>query len=78
MGLRVRLKSWFDMSGYSPRMRIILRAMKRYGLILADNGSPWFFSGSSDPRWDDDELNELKRLRGSNFEVVDTSRLRNG
>jgi hypothetical protein len=78
MGLRVRLKGWFDTSGYSPRMRIILRAMKRYGLILADNGSPWYFSGSSDPRWDDDELNQLKRLRGSNFEVVDTSNLRNG
>jgi hypothetical protein len=78
MGLRVRLKGWYDTSGYSPRMRIILRAMKRYGLILADNGSPWFFSGSSDQRWDDDELNQLKRLRGSNFEVVDTSGLRNG
>jgi hypothetical protein len=78
MGLRVRLKGWYDTSGYSPRMRIILRAMKRYGLILADNGSPWFFSGSSDTRWDDDELNELKDLRGSNFEAVDTSGLRNG
>jgi hypothetical protein len=78
MGLRVRLKRWFDVSGFSPRMRIILRAMKRYGLILADNGSPWYFSGSSDLRWDDDELNQLKRLHGFNFEVVDTSRLRNG
>jgi hypothetical protein len=78
MGLRVRLKGWYDISGYGPRMRIILRAMKRYGLILADNGSPWYFSGSSDLRWDDDELNELKRLRGSSFEVVDTSGLRNG
>jgi hypothetical protein len=78
MGLRVRLKRWFDISGYSPRMRIILRAMKRYGLILADNGSPWYFSGTSDVRWDDDELNELKNLRGFNFEVVDTSDLRNG
>jgi hypothetical protein len=78
MGLRVRLKASFDMSGFSPRMRIILRAMRRYGLILADNGSPWYFSGTSDARWDDDELNELKRLRGSNFVVVDTSHLRNG
>ena len=50
--------------------------MKRYGLILADNGSPWFFSGTSDVRWSDDELNQLKRLRGRNFEVVDTSHLR--
>lgn len=78
MGLRVRLKASFDVSSYSPRMRIILRAMKRYGMILADNGSPWFFSGTSDVRWSDDELNELKRLRGRNFEVVDTSQLRNG
>jgi hypothetical protein len=78
MGLRVRLRSWFDISGFSPRVRIILRAMKRYGLILADNGSPWYFSGTSDLRWNDDELNELKVLRGFNFEVVDTSSLRNG
>ena len=78
MGLRVRLKSWFDISGFSPRVRIILRAMRRYGMILADNGSPWYFSGTSDLRWDDDELNELKSLRGSYFEVVDTSGLRNG
>jgi hypothetical protein len=49
----------------------ILTAMKRYGMILADNGSPWFFTGSSDVRWDDDQLNELKSLRGSDFEVVD-------
>ena len=52
--------------------------MKRYGMILADNGSPWYFSGASDVRWDDDELNELKSLHGRDFEVVDTSSLRNG
>ncbi len=45
MGLRVRLKKYFDVSGFSPRMQVILRAMKRYGMILADNGSPWYFSG---------------------------------
>lgn len=78
MGLRVRLRPGYDISGYSPRMQVILRAMKRYGLILADNGSPWYFSGTSDTRWDDDELNELKQLRGRHFEVVDTSDLRNG
>ena len=54
-------------------MQVILVAMERYGMILADNGSPWFFSGTSDVRWDDDELDELKSLRGSDFEVVDTS-----
>jgi hypothetical protein len=78
MGLRIRLRSGFDISGFSPRMQVILRAMKRYGLILADNGSPWFLSGTSDVRWDDDELNELKQLRGRQFVVVDTSALRNG
>jgi hypothetical protein len=78
MGLRVRLKGWYDISGFSPRVRIILKAMKRYGMILADNGSPWYFSGTSDVRWSDEELNELKSLRGRDFLVVDTSGLRNG
>jgi hypothetical protein len=78
MGLRVRLKKYFDVRGFSPRMQVILRAMKRYGMILADNGSPWYFSGTSNVRWNDDELNQLKSLRGHDFEVVDTSSLRNG
>jgi hypothetical protein len=78
MGLRVRLKKGFANGDFSPRMQAILRAMKRYGMILADNGSPWYFSGTSDVLWNDDELNELKRLHGRNFEVVDTSGLRNG
>ncbi len=78
MGMRVRLKAGFDMSGYSPRMRVILVAMQRYGMILADNGSPWFFGGTSDIRWDDDELNQLKALRGSDFEVVNTTGFVNG
>jgi hypothetical protein len=78
MGLRLRLKATFDMSAYSQRMRVILVAMQRYGIILADNGSPWFFSGVSDPRWNDSELNQLKQLRGSDFEVVDTTGFVNG
>ena len=78
MGLRVRLKASFEIDGFSPRMQVILRAMRDYGMILADNGSPWFFSGASDIRWDDDELNELKDLRGSDFEVVDTAAFTNG
>lgn len=78
MGTRVRLKKWFEISDFSPRVQTILRAMKRYGMILADNGSAWYFSGTSDLRWSDDELNELKTLKGSLFEVVDTSGLRNG
>jgi hypothetical protein len=78
MGLRVRLKASFDMSGFTPRVQVILRAMQRYGMILADNGSPWYFSGSADTRWDDDELNQLKTLHGSDFEVVDTTGFVNG
>jgi hypothetical protein len=75
MGMRVRLKASFDVSDFSPRVRVILVAMQRYGMILADNGSPWFFTGSSDVRWSDEELNQLKSLRGADFEVVDTSAL---
>ena len=78
MGTRLRLKASFNASGFSPRMRVILTAMKRYGIILADNGSPWFFSGASDPRWNDDELNQLKGLVGSDFEVVNTAGFVNG
>jgi hypothetical protein len=51
-------------------MQVILRAMKKYGLILADNGSNFFISGAPDPRWNDDELNTLKQIKGSNFEVI--------
>jgi hypothetical protein len=78
MGLRVRLKASFDISDFGPQAQVILTAMKRYGMILADNGSPWYFTGSSDVRWDDDQLNELKSLRGSDFEVVDTTGFVNG
>jgi hypothetical protein len=70
MGMRVRLKASFDISGYSPAVQVILRALKRYGMILADNGSNWYVSGAPDPRWNDDELRTLKTLRGSDFEVV--------
>ena len=70
MGMRVRLKASVDISTYSPAMQVILRALKKYGLILADNGSNWFISGAPDPRWDDDDLNTLKNIKGSQFEVV--------
>jgi hypothetical protein len=70
MGMRVRLKASFDISGYSPAMQVILRALKKYGMILADNGSNWYVSGAPDPRWNDSELNTLKSLKGSDFEVV--------
>jgi hypothetical protein len=70
MGMRVRLKAGVDISGYPPSAQVVLQALKTYGMILADNGGDWFISGAPDSRWDDDELNTLKRLRGRDFEVV--------
>ena len=70
MGLRVRLKSNFDTTSFSPNVRVILRAMMKYGMLLADNGSGWYVSGAPDPRWIDDQLGELKRVPSSAFEVV--------
>jgi hypothetical protein len=78
MGLRVRLKASVDISGFGKQARVILRALKTYGMILADNGSPWFISGASDRRYNDDDLHDLGKLKGSDFEVVDTSGLRDG
>ncbi len=70
MGLRLRLKAGYGLGGFSGPARAVAEAMKRYGLIIADNGSNWYFSGSSDSRWDDENLNQLKRIPGSAFEVV--------
>ena len=70
MGMRVRLKSDFDMSGYSKANRTILTAMQHYGMIIADNGGYFFFQGAPDPRWDDNDLDNLKSIDSSNFEVV--------
>jgi hypothetical protein len=70
MGARFRLKASFDISKFPPQSKIILQAMKTYGLILADNGSPWYVSGAPDSRWNDDDLSRLKSVKGSNFEVV--------
>ena len=70
MGMRVRLKASFDISKYSPPLQVILRALKKYGMFVADNGPSWFLSGAPDPRWSDDELGMLKTIRGSDFEVV--------
>ena len=78
MGLRVRLKASYDVAGLPPQARVIALAMQRYGMILADNGSSWFFQGASDARWDDDQLNALKEIPGSAFEVVNTTGLVNG
>jgi hypothetical protein len=70
MGMRVRLKASFDISTFSPNIQVILKALKKYGMFVADNGSNWYISGAPDPRWDDDELGQLKTIAGSNFEVV--------
>jgi len=75
MGLRMRLKANYDISGFSPEVQVILRALKKYGLILADNGSPWYISGVPDEQWDNDILHELHDIDGSAFEAVDTSGL---
>lgn len=70
MGMRVRLKASFDISKYSPPIQVILRALKKYGMFVADNGGGWFLSGAPDPRWSNDELGMLKTVKGSDFEVV--------
>jgi hypothetical protein len=76
MGERLRLKASTSLSGLGRQARIVARAMKRYGLIVADNGSDWYVSGAPDSRWDNDDLRTLGRLRGSDFEVVDARSLR--
>ena len=75
MGARFRLKADYNISGFPPEMQILLQAMKTYGIILADNGSNWFVSGTPDERWDNDMLHLLDVLLGSDFEAVDTSLL---
>jgi hypothetical protein len=72
MGLRLRLKANYDISGYTGEARVILETLKKYGLIVADNGTSWYITGASDPRWDDDDLNQLKSVPGTAFEAVDT------
>jgi hypothetical protein len=76
MGQRLRLKKSFDVSGFPPQARAVLVALKRYGMILADNGAPWFVSGAPARGWDNDDLHALHRVRGRSFEVVDTSSLK--
>jgi hypothetical protein len=75
MGQRVRLKRGYPVGRFPRQARVVLRALKRYGMILADNGSPWYVSGAPNPRWDNDDLHTLGRVPGSAFEVVDSSQL---
>jgi hypothetical protein len=72
MGLRVRLKRSFSLAGFPQQARAVLQALKTYGMILADNGSPWYITGALNHRWSDTQLDAIKRLRGSDLEVVDT------
>jgi hypothetical protein len=72
MGLRVRLKAGFDVSSFPKQARVVLTALKRYGMLVADNGSSWYISGAPDSRWNNDDLHTLGRVKGSDFEVVQT------
>jgi hypothetical protein len=75
MGLRLRLKKSFPVSRYPKQSRVVLRALQRYGMIVADNGSDWYVSGAPSPGWNNDDLHSLGGVTGRNFEVVDTSSL---
>lgn len=75
MGERFRLKASFNTSGYSPQARVILDALKKYGMILADNGAPWYITGAPDDGWNNDILHTLQQVKGSDFEAVDSSSL---
>ncbi len=72
MGARFRMKASYSCAAYSAEVKVICAALKRYGMIVADNGSDWYVSGQHDPRWDDDAIGDLKRIPGSAFEAVDT------
>lgn len=75
MGLRVRLKANVNISGYPTQLRVVLQALKDYGMILSDNGSPWYIIGSPDERWNNDILHQIANIHGSDFEAVDESGL---
>jgi hypothetical protein len=76
MGLRLRLKASYSLAGFHGQSLIVLRALKRYGLIVADNGSSWYITGAPDPRWNDDDLEQIKRVPGAAFEAVRTGPIR--
>jgi hypothetical protein len=78
MGLRLRLKAGYDLSGFHGQSLVILEALKRFGLIVADNGSPWFITGAPNSRWDDEDLEQIKQVPGSAFEAVETGPIIHG
>jgi hypothetical protein len=74
MGLRVRLRASYPVASLPPQARIVALALQRYGMLLADNGSPWYITGAPDRRWDDDDLRALKAITGADLEVVGATR----
>jgi hypothetical protein len=78
MGLRLRLKASYDLAPFHGQSLVILEALKRYGLIVADNGSPWYITGAPNPGWDDDDLEQIKQVPGSAFEAVETGPILHG
>jgi hypothetical protein len=76
MGLRLRLKASYSLAGFHGESLIVLRALKRYGLIVADNGSSWYITGAPDPRWNDADLEQIKSVPGAAFEAVRTGAIR--
>jgi hypothetical protein len=78
MGLRLRLKASYSLAGFSGQSLVILEALKRYGLIVADNGSPWFITGAPNPGWNDEDLEQIKQVPGSEFEAVETGPILHG
>jgi hypothetical protein len=78
MGLRLRLRSNYPVAKFPYQARVVLKALKRYGMIVADNGTSWYLTGTPDAGWDNDQLHTLGQVKGSDFRVVDTRGLRNG
>jgi hypothetical protein len=78
MGMRFRLSASFNVAALTGQAKVIATALQRYGLIVADNGSNWYFQGAPDPGWNDDDLNQLKSIPGTAFEVVDTGPVQTG
>ncbi|MGO9763016.1 MAG: hypothetical protein ACLP1Q_17330 [Solirubrobacteraceae bacterium] len=78
MGLRLRLKASYSLAGFNGESLVILEALKRYGLIVADNGSPWFITGAPNPGWNDANLEEIKQVPGSEFEAVESGPILHG
>ena len=78
MGLRLRLKASYSLAGFHGESLVVLEALKRFGLIVADNGSPWFITGAPSPNWNDEDLEQIKQVPGSEFEAVESGPILHG